>query len=375
MSSEVPLLDFDRLLAPVSEDRPSGESLQYSGLFDEIREARRADDVLEQGDWKRELKVADWDEAVALSTDALLTKTKDLQVGAWLAEGLTMLHGFAGARDGLRLMKGLHEQFWETCYPEIDEGDMEGRANVLSFFDRQLALSLRKAPLTRAPGMNFSWLEWSESRPFDIPETIAGPLDGDAQTRLTELKRQAAAENKTSGEDFRKAKASTPKVYYESASKALAQAWDEFQGLDRVMDEKFGRQTPGLSELKKSIEEVRRVVDSILKEKRALEPDAPAGGGAGAEAGKVDGQDGGAVVYRVAGPSGPIRGRGEALARLGEVAEFFRQTEPHSPVSYLVQRAITWGQMPLDTWLAEVIKDTTVLGGIKETLGIRQQSE
>ncbi len=278
MSSEAPLLDFDRLLAPVSEDRPSGESLQYSGLFDEIREARRADDVLEQGDWKRELKVADWDEAVALATDALLTKTKDLQVGAWLAEGLTMLHGFAGCRDGLKLMKGLHEQFWETCYPEIDEGDMEGRANVLSFFDRQVALSLRKAPLTRAPGMNFSWLEWNESRPFDIPESVTGPLDGDAQTRLSELKRQAVEENKTSGEDFRKAKGSTPKAYYESASKALAQAWDEFQGLDRVMDEKFGRQTPGLSELKKSIEEVRRVVDAILKEKRALEPDAPAGG-------------------------------------------------------------------------------------------------
>ena len=375
MSSEDPLLDFDRLLSPVSEDRPSGESLQYSGLFDEIREARRADDVLEQGDWKRELKVADWDEAAALATDALLTKTKDLQVAAWLAEALTMLQGFAGARDGLKLMKGLHSQFWETCYPEIDEGDMEGRANVLSFLDRQVALSLRKAPLTRAPGMNFSWLEWNESRAFDIPESITGPLDADSQSRLSELKRQAVEENKTAGEDFRKAKGSTPKVFYEDASKALAQAWDEFQGLDRVMDEEFGRQTPGLGELKKAIEEVRRVVDGILKEKRALEPDAKAAGGAPAAAEEGGAEAGGAVVYRVAGPSGPIRSRGEALARLGEVAEFFRQTEPHSPVSYLVQRAITWGQMPLETWLADVIKDTGVLEGIKETLGIRPAGE
>ena len=65
----------------------------------------------------------------------------------------------------------------------------------------------------------------------------------------------------------------------------------------------------------------------------------------------------------------------EALARLAEVAEYFRQTEPHSPVSYLVQRAIAWGQMPLDTWLADVIKDTSVLEGIRETLGIRPVSE
>jgi type VI secretion system protein ImpA len=375
MSSEAPLLDFDRLLAPVSADQPSGESLQYSGLYDEIREARRADDVLEQGDWKRELKVADWDEAVALATDALLTKTKDLQIGAWLAEGLTMLHGFAGCRDGIKLMKGLHAEFWESCYPEIDEGDMEGRANVLSFFDRQVAISLRRSPLTRAPGMNFSWLEWNESRPFDIPDSVTGALDGDSQARLADLKRQATEENKTSGEDFRKAKGSTPKSYYEDASKTLAQAWDEFQGLDRIMDEKFGRQTPGLGELKKALEEVRRVVDAILKEKRALEPDAVAGRGAGAFAGDEGAQDGGAVVYRVAGPSGPIRSRGEALARLGEVADFFRQTEPHSPVSYLVQRAITWGQMPLETWLADVIKDTGVLEGIKETLGIRPPTE
>ena len=372
MSSEAPLLDFDRLLAPISAERPAGESLQYSGLYDEIREARRADDQLEQGDWKRELKVSDWDEVVALATEALLSKTKDLQIAAWLAEGLTMLHGFAGARDGLKLMKGLHADFWETCFPEVDEGDLEGRANVLSLFDRQVALALRKAPLTRAPGMNFSWLEWSESRPFDIPETVTGPLDAEAQARLAELRKQAVEENKTSGEDFRKAKGSTPKSFYEDAAKALALSWDEFQGLDRAMDERFGRQTPGLAELKKAIEEVRRVVDGILKAKRALEPDAPAAGPAPAEEGATGAF---APGPGLAGPSGPVRSRGEALARLGEVAEFFRRTEPHSPVSYLVQRAITWGQMPLESWLADVIKDAAVLDGIRETLGIRSGTE
>ena len=224
--------------------------------------------------------------------------------------------------------------------------------------------------MTRAPGMNFSWLEWNESRPFDIPESIPGALDGDSQARLADLKRQATEENKTSGEDFRKAKGSTPKSFYEDASKTLAQGWDEFQGLDRIMDEKFGRQTPGLGELKKALEEVRRVVDGILKEKRALEPDARTGPRTPPPVRKAAGR-----VYRVAGPSGPIRSRGEALARLGEVAEFFRQTEPHSPVSYLVQRAITWGQMPLETWLADVIKDNNVLEGIKETLGIRPPTE
>jgi type VI secretion system protein ImpA len=34
-----------------------------------------------------------------------------------------------------------------------------------------------------------------------------------------------------------------------------------------------------------------------------------------------------------------------------------------------VQRAVKWGGMPLDDWLQEVIKDETVLGQLRETLG------
>ena len=55
----------------------------------------------------------------------------------------------------------------------------------------------------------------------------------------------------------------------------------------------------------------------------------------------------------------------------GDVAEFFRQTEPHSPVAYLVQRASNWGEMPLEDWLAEVIKSKEVLSSVRETLGIK----
>ena len=60
----------------------------------------------------------------------------------------------------------------------------------------------------------------------------------------------------------------------------------------------------------------------------------------------------------------------EAVNRLTEVAAFFRQTEPHSPVSYLIERAVKWSQMPLEQWLASVIKDDTVLDSLRETLGV-----
>src|SRR5262245_25137396 len=73
-SSEVPtteVIDIEALLTPIPGDNAAGESLQYLGTHDEIREARRAEEDLEQGDWKRDLKVADWRQVMSLATEAL----------------------------------------------------------------------------------------------------------------------------------------------------------------------------------------------------------------------------------------------------------------------------------------------------------------
>src|ERR1051326_8846028 len=52
--SSAPVIDVDALLTPIPGDNPAGENLQYSGIYDEIREARRADDNLTKGDWEHE---------------------------------------------------------------------------------------------------------------------------------------------------------------------------------------------------------------------------------------------------------------------------------------------------------------------------------
>ena len=53
----------------------------------------------------------------------------------------------------------------------------------------------------------------------------------------------------------------------------------------------------------------------------------------------------------VRGPAGAPGSRKEALQQLRQVAEFFRRTEPHSPVAYLAEKAARWGEMPLHVWL------------------------
>jgi type VI secretion system protein ImpA len=52
------------------------------------------------------------------------------------------------------------------------------------------------------------------------------------------------------------------------------------------------------------------------------------------------------------------------------VAEFFRRTEPHSPVAYLADKAASWGEMTLHDWLRAVMKSGTTLEQIEELLGV-----
>ncbi|MBK8207950.1 MAG: type VI secretion system ImpA family N-terminal domain-containing protein [Planctomycetes bacterium] len=72
--------------------------------------------------------------------------------------------------------------------------------------------------------------------------------------------------------------------------------------------------------------------------------------------------------------SGPITNRKVAFERLKEVADYLRKTEPHSPVSYLVNRAVKWGDMPLESVLAELVKNTDVRKQIMETLGLKEET-
>lgn len=364
------VIEIEALLAPISDDYPAGENLQYSGLHDEIREARRADENLEQGDWKRDLKVADWRQVVSLSAEALTARTKDLQVCAWLVEALVKLHGLAGLRDGLKLMRGLHERFWESLFPEIDEDDLDARANAVAWMDRQAAIAIKDVQITSASnGVNLSYAQYEEAKQFDIPEDLSS-LDGEQRERVEALKASIAEEQKLTTEDWTKAKRATRRASFEELHALLDECWAEYQTLDAVMDEKFARQTPGLGDLRKTLDVVRSLIGNIVKEKRMSEPypgeleATPTAEGESEERGESAGIS----------KAGSIHARQDAFRRLREVSEYFRINEPHSPVSYLVQRAIKWGQMPLESWLEDVIKDGLVLGSIRETLGLAAAS-
>ena len=144
--------DLEALLAPIPGDDPAGATLRYDGTYDRVREARRADDPsLPQGLWTHELKRAEWPLVAGLCREALETRSKDLQLGAWLTEAWTGEHGFDGAAAGLAALLALCERYWDGAFPRGDTPDetAEARARVFEWLDGRLAELLNATPLTK----------------------------------------------------------------------------------------------------------------------------------------------------------------------------------------------------------------------------------
>ena len=373
MSEELrqpPVVDLEALLQPISGESPSGESLRYAGLYDEIAEARRADDGLSQGEWQTEQKVADHRKVIDIATPALTSETKDLQVAVWLTEALMKQHGLPGLRDGLGFLNGLHDKFWDTMHPVVEDGDMEGRANAISWLDTTGAIVVKEAKITGAAG--YSYIDFEDSKTFDIPEAL-DTLSTEDQIKYNQLREQAEREQRVTADMWRKERAATRRAWCETINFTIEECWTAFNELNRLIEEKYDRnQAPGLSNLRKSLDAVHEQVKKLLEEKRQEEPDEEEI--AAAESADGTGEAGVASAGGVATPAGAIQNRKDALRRLADIADFFQKTEPHSPVAYLIQRAVKWGHMPLENWLQDVIKDETILYQLRQTLGFNTSS-
>lgn len=266
-------IDLDAILAPLPGDNPAGADMRYLPLYDELKEARRADDLLDRGDWNRELKIADWNKVISLSTEALTTQTKDLQIAAWLMEALIRTEGFNGAETGLAIFIGFLENFWEHVYPEIDEGDLDYRGGPFEFVNDKISPLLKEVSLTDtrvSPG--YSWFQWQESVKVGKE---ADTLDqwGSVDYNKKEARDLLIAEGKLTVEAFESAVFNSSRDFYEQLMLLVQSCLDKFQRLDEIIDEKFGNDAPRISDFKSTLEDCASQVNKFLKEKRRLEPD------------------------------------------------------------------------------------------------------
>jgi type VI secretion system protein ImpA len=334
------------LLNPIPGPNPAGENLRYAPVYDQIREARREEEAITEGDWQTPGKKANWPLVIKLATDALATKSKDLQLAAWLTEALIRTEGYAALAPCLDLIRGLLENFWDGLYPEIEDGDLELRATPLEWIGTQLETPIKQVPLTRS---GLDWLQYKISRSVPTEDEAAS---SDARRAQREA---AIADGKITPEEFDSAFHATPTSFYQQAFDDLEAARESLVQLAAVCDEKFGDYSPSFSVLRNTLEEVQQSVRILLQRKQALEgPPAEeevAGEETVAEEGAWAAEEVTAVPVRpTAAPrrkalAAEPQDREDAIERVVSAARFLRHEDPYSPVPYLLLRALRWGEL------------------------------
>jgi type VI secretion system protein ImpA len=343
-------LDLERLVAPVSPDAPCGEDLAFSSDMDAIQRARQADDPsLEQGAWVTDLKEADWKFVARQCATLIATRSKDLQLAVWLAEAGAKAGGLRTLGDSLLLIGMLCERWWDGMYPLLEDGGVEQRIGNLAWVAARGAQWVRKIPL--APGADGVAL-------CDVEAARAhgSPAGQAVQARVDAVRQRG------------------PSAFHAALLDDAQHCLAALERLGSCVDERLGADGPGFGALRAALEDAQDFLRPLAQQEQSA-------GVHGVDG--VDGVDGtpaarqagtaavqGALSTSAVAIGGVPQTRVQALAQLRAVAEFFRRTEPHSPVAYLAEKAAAWGEQPLHVWLRGVIKDEASFAHVQELLGV-----
>jgi type VI secretion system protein ImpA len=263
------------LLNPIKGDNPSGPNLRYDPLLDKIKEARREDLDVAQGEWKTTVKTADHKLVIKLASELVATRSKDLQVAVWLVEAHVRLEGFKLIAPSFRFIQSLMTEFWDTLHPEIEDDDLELRAAALSWLGSQerrkgdvsgLALYLKLLPLTAD---KLSWYDREESRKV--------PTEVDAQNseEKERVRNLLVGEGKLTPEKFDASVNSTPLDFFDAIALELEESLAALKDLSDFCDEKFGTKedwTPTFRVSREALEDLASTVLSIIKGKGGDRP-------------------------------------------------------------------------------------------------------
>jgi type VI secretion system protein ImpA len=158
-----------------------------------------------------------------------------------------------------------------------------------------------------------------------------------------------------SREDFDKAVVEATAEDCAQTGEAINQSLEELDQLRQRLDTRMGPSAPGLNALRQAITDCQTLMGHILPQKR------PA---IAAESDTLD----------EASPQTGVRAatsRAEAYRQLTQAAAVLQELEPHSPIPYLVRKAVELGSLSFPELIARLIRDEGVLTELNRELGIK----
>lgn len=340
-------IDVARLLQPLRPEQPCGENLEYDPAFLALEQALAGKPEVQYGDTLVEAQPPDWKLVRDLSLQ-LLARSLDLRVAIALTRAATQFDGLAGYVQGLDLLKGLLEQWWDGVHPRLDPDDGNDptvRVNTIAAL-ADAASSLRELRgvvliATRAHGtiaLGEVELVCGAARNADPDETRSAVVDGACMDiELEPLRRLAGL---------------------------LEAAHGSVLGIDALLAQRLGIScAPDLSPLAKTLQRVRDYIGERLARRDVASPAAaPAAGVPDAEA-------------RPAGiaAAGGIAGREDVVRMLEQINAYYARHEPSSPVPLLLSRAQRLVNMAFVDIVRELAPDG--LDQLCKVGGIARESE
>ena len=302
------MIDVDGLVAPLGEENPCGDNLEYDPEFLALEEAARGKPEREIGGARIDAEEPDWRD-VEQRAVALLSRTRDLRPAMLLTRALTRNDGVRGLAQALEYAARLVDERWDHLHPQLDPEDGNDpimRVNALSALvdDSGLIRDLRAAQFASAPGVGACTVRDAQVALGLLEAGDQQPAFG--QSQIEGMLRDGAARGE---------------------GNYAQQALDHLRRLVRTLDERTGTaQALDVAPLIYALTPLAKMYASSVGTGEA---------GGGAEAGDA------AAGAMSAGASAPgeLRSREDAIRLLTKVCEFIERTEPTSPAPLLIRRA------------------------------------
>lgn len=345
------IIDIEALLAPISEEQPTGSDLREETsatsayyLIKDARNSARAAERNNMFDTHNSEANDNWKKISQLAPQILTSEAKDLEIASWYTEALVRQHGFAGLRDGFQLIHQLIERYWDNLYPMPDEDGVETRVSSLTGLNGEGAEGVLIAPIR-----NIDITEGDEPGPFNYwryQQALDIQKISDEKARSEKI-----AKLGFTLEDVEQAVAESSESFYVGIRADIQACIDAFSAIGQLLDQHCGSQdSPPVSNIVHVLEDCRSAVNHLGKHKFPVAESSE--DSSESETGNVT-----STTSKIA--SGPVKTREDAFRQLSEISEFFRKTEPHSPISYILQKAVKWGNMSLAELMQELIPDNS----------------
>jgi len=259
---------------------------------------------------------------------------------------LLRLQGFAGLRDGCRVIEGLVRLFWEHVHPQPDDDGLSARVAPIAGLNGEggegvLIAPIRLVPLVTSDAGTFAFWHYERAAKAEriTPAAVKEAAIADAGFSLATIETALQSMQPTAAG---------------ALLEDLAGARDAAAAVAEALEEAAGPEAPSTDQIVAILDEVIDVLCGLGFEGGAdVEPDAGARGSA-----TTDEPSRGAGCS-AASARGEARwaSREEAIAEILAIARYLRSVEPHSPISYTLQEVVRRANLSLIELLPELVPD------------------